>query len=70
MTVLASLVSPCYWAYRALHHGTSKLPTYFVPQYHSPDYSIAATYVALSIQLIAMLGIAAWLLRRKDLGKS
>jgi ABC-type multidrug transport system ATPase subunit len=66
MKVMSGGTSPVYWAYRALHQGTSKLPSYFQPQYHDPDYGVALTLLALTLQLVVLLLAAAWFLRRKD----
>lgn len=68
MKVFASISAPVYWAYRALHHGTSQLPDYYAPYYHTPDYSVVPSYIALGIQMALMLVGAAWFLRRKDTG--
>jgi hypothetical protein len=66
---LAILLSPAYWAYRALHRGTTKLP---------PDVPVAMDYNdnvllacgALAVQMALLLGLVVWFLRRKDVAKA
>jgi hypothetical protein len=62
---LAVVLSPVYWAYRAVHLGTSKLPELF-PGHTNYSDNIWLPCQALALQTIVLLGLTAVLLRRKD----
>jgi ABC-type multidrug transport system ATPase subunit len=66
---LAEVLSPAYWAYRAIHRGATTLP---------PDVPIAMIYDdnvwlacgALAVQMAVLLGLIAYFMRRKDTRKA
>jgi ABC-type multidrug transport system ATPase subunit len=69
LTTLAEVLSPVYWAYRAVHRGATELPD--VLSAHA-DYndSVGLACAALGAQLVVLLGLTAWFLRRKDVGRA
>jgi ABC transport system ATP-binding/permease protein len=62
----AALLSPAYWAYRAVRRGACDLPADF---YYRMDYNdgVWLACAALAVQMVALLLATAWFLRRKDL---
>jgi ABC-type multidrug transport system ATPase subunit len=64
--VLAVTISPVYWAYRAVHRGsTMVLPPDF-PLRQSYNDSVTLACAALAVQMLVLLLATAWFLRRKD----
>ncbi len=61
----AMLLSPVYWAYRAVHLGASRLPAMFPAHTDSPD-NVWLPCQALLAQMAVLLLLTAWFLRRKD----
>jgi hypothetical protein len=64
---LATVCSPVYWAYRAIHLGSKALPEKWSA--HEPyQDGIGVPCAALGIQLLVLLLLTIWCLRRKDVG--
>jgi ABC-type multidrug transport system ATPase subunit len=64
MFILAMLLSPVYWAYRAVHLGGNDLPAGFPGHVSYPD-GLTLPCEALTAQLVVLLAITMWFLRRK-----
>jgi ABC-type multidrug transport system ATPase subunit len=62
---LAFVFSPVYWAYRAVHLGASELPKGF-PGYSELPNNLWLPCQALVIQMVVLMLLAGWFLRRKD----
>ena len=62
------ICSPAYWAYRAIHRGATDLPD-FLPGHADYDDSVWLACAALAIQIVVLLLLAAWFLKRKDVWK-
>ena len=62
---LAVVLSPVYWAYRAVHRGAGTLPALFPGHAPHPD-DTTLPCLALLAQTAALLLFTAWSLRRKD----
>jgi ABC-type multidrug transport system ATPase subunit len=69
LNYLAYFGSPAYWAYRAIRTGETELPAGFPWQMSYSDNNWIAAG-ALLAQLVAMLVLTAWLLRRWDVRKA
>jgi ABC-2 type transporter len=69
LEVLAMLLSPVYWAYRAIHRGADQLPRFI--SYHM-DYADNALLpcAVLVAELVLLLGATAWCLRQKDVNRA
>jgi hypothetical protein len=65
---LAMALSPVYWAYRGTHRGATGLPTEH-PLHMGYDDSVWIACAALVVQMVVLLGLTAWFLRRKDVGR-
>jgi len=65
---LAMSLSPVYWAYRGVHRGATTLP-HDLPYYMDYNDSVWITCAALVVQMGILLGLTAWFLRRKDVGR-
>jgi ABC-type multidrug transport system ATPase subunit len=63
--LLAVVLSPVYWAFRAVRRGTHDLPDYSGYQTDYSDDPLLAGSV-LVVQLMVLLILTAWFLRRKD----
>jgi ABC transport system ATP-binding/permease protein len=68
LMLLSMIISPVYWAFRAIHLGAKNLPEGF-PQRVPYDDSVLWPCLALTLQLILLLAGTVWCLRRKDLGE-
>jgi hypothetical protein len=66
---LAFVASPVYWAYRGIHLGYSQLPS-FTPGYVDVVEGVTRPCLAMAVQIIVMLALTAWFLRRKDVRRS
>jgi hypothetical protein len=64
---LAVLFSPVHWAYRAIHRGAKDLPAAWSAHEDYSD-SVALACAAMGIQLVVLLLLTVWCLRRKDVG--
>lgn len=62
---LAALLSPVYWAYRAIHLGANQLPEDFPGYVDYPD-GISLPCVALVAQMAVLLVLTWWFMKRKD----
>jgi ABC-type multidrug transport system ATPase subunit len=63
---LSVTLSPVYWAYRAVHRGsTTVLPPDF-PLRQEYNDSVTLACAALAVQMVVLLVATAWFLRRKD----
>jgi ABC-type multidrug transport system ATPase subunit len=62
---LAALVAPVYWAFRAVHLNANRLPEGF-PQHVEYADNLWLPCLALVVQMVALLGLTSWFLRRKD----
>jgi ABC-type multidrug transport system ATPase subunit len=62
---LAVILSPVYWAYRAVHRGAAALPQGFPGHANYPD-GVWLPVEALGIQTVVLLLLTAWFLRRKE----
>jgi hypothetical protein len=62
---LAVTLSPVYWAYRAIHLGAGNLPKAF-PGHTDYADGVALPCLALLAQMVVLLLVTAWFLRRKD----
>jgi hypothetical protein len=69
LNYIAFIGSPAYWAFRAIRTGETTLPASF-PWQISYDDNNALAFAALSAQLLGLLLLAAWLLRRWDVRKA
>lgn len=67
--LIAVLLSPAYWAFRAVRRGATDLPPDlpFAMDYNDSVWLSAA---ALTIQMIVLLLLTTWFLRRKDVRKA
>jgi hypothetical protein len=63
--LLAVVLSPVYWAFRAIRRGTHDLPDYSGYRTDYSDDPLLAGSV-LVLQLVVLLTLTAWFLRRKD----
>jgi ABC-type multidrug transport system ATPase subunit len=63
--LLAVTLSPVYWAYRAVHLGAHELPKIFPGHSADPD-GMGWPCAALALQIVVLLGLTAWFLKRKD----
>jgi hypothetical protein len=66
---LAQVLSPVYWAFRGVHRGCTQFPKDF-PAYMDYDDSVWIVCVALAAQMVVLLALTAWFLRRKDAGRA
>ncbi len=66
MYYVAAILSPVYWAYRAVRRGAhdEHLKTY--PFYSTAAEGIGWPCLALAVQTVGLLLLTAWCLRRKD----
>jgi ABC-type multidrug transport system ATPase subunit len=64
---LAMVLSPVYWAFRGVHRGATALPVE-LPFHRDYDDSVWIACAALVVQMVVLLGLTAWFLRRKDVG--
>ncbi len=62
---LAAVLSPVYWAFRAVHLGAHQLPEGF-PQHVEYEDNLWLPCLALVAQTVVLLGLTAWFLRRKE----
>ena len=62
---LAVTLSPVYWAYRAVHRGARELPDYF-PGHVDYNDNVWLPCQALTMQMVVLLLLTAWFMRRKD----
>jgi hypothetical protein len=69
MGSLAYCCSPAYWTYRAIRTGETELPEGFPwrMDYNDNNWLAAA---ALLAQMLGMLVLTAWLLRRWDVRRN
>jgi ABC-type multidrug transport system ATPase subunit/ABC-type multidrug transport system permease subunit len=65
---LAMSLSPVYWAYRGIHRGATRLPE-ALPMHMDYDEHVWIPCAALLVQTVVLLGLTAWFLRRKDVGR-
>jgi ABC-type Na+ efflux pump permease subunit len=65
---LAMVLSPVYWAFRGVHRGATTLPA-DLPFHMDYDDSLWIVCAALVVQMVILLGLTAWFLRRKDVGR-
>jgi ABC-type multidrug transport system ATPase subunit len=63
--VLAVVLSPVYWAFRAVRKGTTTLPEYSGYQMGYVEEPLIAC-AALVVQLVVLLLLTTWFLRQKD----
>jgi ABC-type transport system involved in multi-copper enzyme maturation permease subunit len=63
---LAWLMSPEYWAFRAIRLGETTLPTMMSDNRMLYDDTLWLPCVVLLVETMTMLGLTAWFLRRKD----
>jgi hypothetical protein len=68
LRALAVTLSPVYWAYRGVHRGATSLPAE-LPMHMDYDDSVWIACAALGVQMVVLLGLTAWFLRRKDVGR-
>jgi ABC-type multidrug transport system ATPase subunit/ABC-type multidrug transport system permease subunit len=68
MRSLAQTLSPVYWGYRGIHRGATTLPEDLSMHMDYND-SVWIVCLALAIQAVVLLGLTAWCLRRKDVGR-
>ena len=66
--VMAVLASPAYWAYRAVHLGASRLPSFMDFRMSYEDNAWVGC-AGMAVQLVVLLVLTAWFLRRKDLAQ-
>jgi ABC-type multidrug transport system ATPase subunit len=62
---LATTLSPVYWAYRAMHLKAGTFPEWF-PAHATYEDDIWLPCEALGIQMVLLLLLAAWFLKRKE----
>jgi hypothetical protein len=65
---LALVLSPVYWAYRGIGRGATSLPPE-VPFHADYNDSVWIACAALATQVVVLLILTAWFLRRKDVGR-
>jgi ABC-type multidrug transport system ATPase subunit len=65
---LAMALSPVYWAFRGVHRGATSLPI-DLPFHRDYNDSLWIVCTALAVQMVVLLGLTAWFLRRKDVGR-
>jgi ABC-type multidrug transport system ATPase subunit len=68
ISTLANLISPVCWGFRAIHRGSNLLPSYH-PFHLTEDYRVLDVALALTAQMLVMIAMTAWFLKRKDVGK-
>jgi hypothetical protein len=62
---LALALSPVYWAYRAIHTGAGELPPDY-PGYVPYSDGVMWPCVALTAQLIVLVGLTWWFMKARD----
>jgi ABC-type multidrug transport system ATPase subunit len=67
---IAVLLSPAYWAYRAVRRGAGTILTPDFPGHVDYGDSLALPVAALVVQAAVLLALTAWLLRRKDVHRA
>jgi ABC-type multidrug transport system ATPase subunit len=67
--IAAVILSPAYWAYRAVRRGATTLPPDLPITMHYND-SVWLACAALVMQMVVLLGLTAWVLRRKDMQRA
>lgn len=68
ISTLSALISPVCWGFRAVHRGSHLLPSYH-PFHLTEDFKVVTVVVALTIQMVVMLGLTGWFLKLKDVRK-
>jgi hypothetical protein len=66
LAYIAVPLSPAYWAYRALHRGAGTILTPDFPGHMDYADSVWLPVAALTAQMVVLLALTAWFLRRKD----
>jgi ABC transport system ATP-binding/permease protein len=69
LNILAYIAAPAYWAFRAIRTGETDLPEGF-PWHMDYNDNIWLACAAMLAQLLALLLVTAWLLRRWDVRKT
>ncbi|MBV9125500.1 MAG: ABC transporter permease, partial [Planctomycetes bacterium] len=69
LLVVAQICSPAYWAYRAVRRGATLLPS-DLPAHMDYNDSAWLASAALGVQILVLLLLTAWFLRRKDVNKA
>jgi ABC-type multidrug transport system ATPase subunit len=69
LRTLAQALSPVYWGYRGVHRGATTLPA-DLPMHMDYDDSVWIACAALAVQMVVLLGLTAWFLRQKDVGRA
>jgi ABC-type multidrug transport system ATPase subunit len=67
--LIAVLLSPVYWAYRAIRRGATTLPE-VLPLHVDYDDSVGLACAALAAQMIVLLLLTAWFMKRKDVRRA
>src|SRR5262249_59121547 len=65
----AAILSPVYWGYRATHLGSQAMPESY-PFHMNYEDSVLGPCLAMVAQMVGMLLLTAWFLRRKDPDKA
>ena len=65
LPILAMILSPVYWAYRAAHLGANQLPDTFPGRVDYAD-DLWLPCAALAVQTVVLLALTFWSLRRKE----
>jgi hypothetical protein len=66
--LLAMTFSPVYWAFRAVHRGVTRLPT-FISYHREHEDNPWLSCTALAVELVVLLLVTAWFLRQKDVSR-
>ena len=66
LAYLAQVLSPVYWAYRGIRLGANKIVPDWSPVHVPFEDGTLLPCLALAAQTVALLGLTAWFLRRKD----
>jgi hypothetical protein len=67
--LIAVVLSPVYWAFRAIRRGATTLPE-ILPAHMDYNDSVSRACVALTVQTIGLLLVTAWFMKRKDVHKA
>jgi hypothetical protein len=67
---VAVLLSPAYWAYRAVHVGVHNVLPSDLPGHMDYAETVWLPVLALTVQMVVLLLLTAWFLRQKDVRRA
>jgi ABC-type multidrug transport system ATPase subunit len=66
---IAVVLSPVYWAFRAIRRGATGLPE-ILPYHMNYNDSVGLACAALAAQMVGLLLLTAWFMKRKDVRRA